>query len=71
MRFCTLSCQEVCKVPDELSYNKLLPLLIKHPVVVLQDYLLVLLCEHRRGILDGGGESGQANFKWSDAGLEL
>lgn len=49
--FFTLSRHEVCEVPDELSHNEVLPLLIKHSVVVLQDGFLVLLSKHRRGIL--------------------
>lgn len=47
----TLCGHEVSKVPDEFPNEVLRSLLIKHLMVVLQDYLLILLREHHRWIL--------------------
>lgn len=49
----TLCSHEVGKVPDEFTDNVLLPLLVEHVVVALQNYLLVLLSKHHGRILQG------------------
>lgn len=50
--FCTLYGHEVGKVPDEFPDDVLLPLLVEHAVVALQDNILVLLSKHHRWILE-------------------
>ena len=50
--FYTLHSHKVSKVPDEFPDDVLLPLLVEHAVVALQDNILVLLSKHHRWILD-------------------
>lgn len=42
----TLCSHEVGEVPDEFTYNIVLPLLVKNAVVVPQHFVLVLLSKH-------------------------